>query len=98
MAGEIPQADREVFLEELARYRKDTFGSAVTISPNQSRLMLSPHIWRQRVCDLIQAIIDPEPLAWIDDDDAAFIPNLCRRSLDEIRIRFEQYAIPPLSG
>ena len=46
---EIPQADRDVFLEELARYSGDTVGSTVTASPNVSRLMLSPHVRRQRV-------------------------------------------------
>jgi serine/threonine-protein kinase ATR len=93
MVAEIPQADRDVFLEELARYSGDTVGSMVTASTNVSRLMLSPHVWRQHVYDLIQAIIEPEPLAWMDDDDAAFIPDLCRRSLDEIQLRFKQYAI-----
>ena len=91
LAAEIPQADRDVFLVELARYSGDTVGSVVAASPNA--LMLSPHIWRQRVYDLIQAILDPEPLGWMDDDDAAFIPDLCHRSLDEIRVRFEQYVI-----
>lgn len=95
MVTEIPQADRDVFLEELARYPGDTVGSMVTASPNISRPMHSPHIWRQRVYDLIQSIIDPEPLAYMDDDDAAFIPDLCRRSLDEIRLRFQQYVILP---
>ena len=89
MTAEIPQADRDVWLEELARYPRDTVGLAATAS----RPILAPHVWRQRVCDLIQVIIDPEPLAWMDDDDAAFIPDLCRRSLDEIRVRFEQYVI-----
>ena len=27
----------------------------------------------------------PEPLAWMDDSAATFIPDLSRRSLDEIR-------------
>jgi hypothetical protein len=98
MAAEIPRADRDVFLEELARYPGDTVGSVVTASPNPSRLMLSPHIWRQRLYNLIQTIIDPEPLTWMDDDDAPFIPDLCRRSLDEIRVRFEQCVILSLSG
>lgn len=93
MTAEIPRADRDVFLEELTKYPGDTVGSVVTTSANASRLMLSPHIWRQRVYDLVQGIIDPEPLAWMDDDDAAFIPELCRRSLDEIQVKFEQYVI-----
>ena len=57
---EIPQADRDVFLEELARYSGDTVGSTVTTSPNVSRLMLSPHVQRQHVYNLIMAIIEPE--------------------------------------
>ena len=73
MTAEIPQADRDVFLEELARYPEDTAGSVVMTS----RQMVSPHIWWQRVYDHFQAIIDPEPLAWMDYDDAAFIPDLC---------------------
>ena len=81
MVAEIPQADRDVFLEELARYSGDTVRSTVRASPNVPRLMLSPHVWRQRVYNLIQAIIEPEPLAWMDDDDAAFVPDLCRPSL-----------------
>ena len=93
MVAEISQADREVFLEELARHSGDTVGSMVTASPNVSRLILSPHVWRQRVHNLIQAIIEPEPLAWMDDDDATFIPDLCRRSLDEIQLRFKQCVI-----
>ena len=93
LVPEIPQADRDVFLEELARYSGDTVGSMVIASPNVSRLMHSPHAWRQRVYNLIQAIVEPEPLAWMDDDDAAFIPDLCHRSLDEIQLRFEQYVI-----
>ena len=93
MVAKIPQADRDVFLEEFARHLGDTARSTVTASPNVSRLMLSPHVWRQRVYSLIQAIIEPEPLAWMDDDDAAFIPDLCRRSLDEIQLRFKQYDI-----
>ena len=93
MVADLPQADRDIFLEELAKYPGDTVGSMGTASPNVSRLMFSPHIWRQRVFNLIQAIIEPEPLAWMDDDDAAFIPDLCRRSLDEIRLRFNQYVI-----
>ena len=91
MVAEITQADRDVFLEELARYSGDTVGSTVTASPNVSRL--PPHVWRQRVYNLIQAIIEPEPLAWMDDDDVTFIPDLCRRSLDEIQLRFKQYVI-----
>lgn len=91
MVAEVPQADRDVFLEELTKYSGDIVGSMVTVSPNVSRPMLSPHIWRQRVYNLIQAIIAPEPLAWMDDDDAAFIPDLCCRSLDEIQLRFKQY-------
>ena len=99
MAAKIPQADREVFLEELARYQKDTIGSVVTASANAFRLMVPRHIWRQRVCDLVQGIIDPEPLTWMDDDDGAhigelaFIRDLCCRSLDEIQLRFEQSVI-----
>ena len=91
MVAEVPQADRDVFLEELTKYSGDIVGSMVTVSPNVSRPMVSPHIWRQRVYNLIQAIIAPEPLAWMDDDDAAFIPDLCCRSLDEIQLRFKQY-------
>lgn len=93
MVAEFPQADRDIFLEELARYSGDAVGSTDTASHNASRLMLSPHAWRQRVYNSIQAIIEPEPLAWMDDDDAAFIPDLCRRSLDEIQLRFKQYVI-----
>ena len=93
MVAEIPKADRDVFLEELARYSGDTVGSMVTASPNVSRPMLSPHVWRQRVYNHIQVIIEPEPLAWMDDDDAAFIPDLCHRSLDEIQLRFKRYII-----
>lgn len=93
MAAEIPHADRDVFLEELARYPGDTVGSMVTVPANASRLMLSPRIWRQRVYDFVQDIIYPEGLTWMDDDEASFIPDLCRRSLDEIQVRFEQYVI-----
>lgn len=93
MAAEIPQPDRDIFPEELARYLGNTVELVATVSVNASRLVLSPHIWRQRVYDLIRDIIDPEPLTWMDDDDTTFIPDLCHRSLDEVRFRFEQYVI-----
>lgn len=89
LADVLKKTDRE----ELARYSGDTVGSTVTASPNVSRLMLAPYVWRQRVYNLVQAIIEPEPLAWMDDDDATFIPDLCRRSLDEVQLRFKQYVI-----
>lgn len=92
MVAEFLQADHDIFLEELARYSGDTVGST-DIAHNVSRLMLSPHAWRQRVYNFIQAIIEPEPLAWMDDDNATFIPDLCRRSLDEIQLRFKRYVI-----
>ena len=92
LAPKIPETDRAVFLEELARYH---VGSVVPASVNTLSLMLSPHVWRQRVYALVQDIVGPESLAWMDDDDddAAFIPYLCRRSLNEIQVRFEQYVI-----
>ena len=51
-------------------------------------LILSPHVWRQRVRDAVQAIISPDVLSWMDDDDASSESHICQRSLYEIKFRF----------
>jgi hypothetical protein len=79
--------------ESLLRERLNVGVDWDSVDASVSPLMPSPHMWRQRLYNLIQAIIEPEPLAWMDDDDAPFIPDLCRRSLDEIQLRFKEYVI-----
>lgn len=65
----------------------------VVIAPsdvNKGRLIMAPHIWRQRVHALVEEIIHPDTLSWMDDDEGSTVPHLCKRSLYEIRIRFEE--------
>ncbi|KAF8961112.1 hypothetical protein BDZ97DRAFT_1664899 [Flammula alnicola] len=57
------------------------------------RLILPPHIWRQRVQTLVQEIVAPDTLSWMDDDEGSSVPHLCQRSLYEIQIRFEQRSL-----
>jgi len=56
-------------------------------------LVLPPHVWRQRVCDTVQAIVSPDVLAWMDDDDASSGSHICQRSLYEIKFRFDKYVM-----
>lgn len=56
-------------------------------------LVLPPHVWRQRVRDAVQAIISPDILAWMDDDDTSSESQICQRSLCEIKFRFYKYVI-----
>ncbi|KAF8165694.1 hypothetical protein B0H34DRAFT_690087 [Crassisporium funariophilum] len=82
--------EHKAFLAELAKFPKVVPEASTRHSNNKGRLILSPHIWRQRVYDLVQEIIEPEPLSWMDDDEATSVPHLCQRSLCEIQVRFEQ--------
>jgi len=77
--------------------------SLTSIKPKaiNGHLVLPPYVWRQRVKDTVQAIIFPDILAWMDDDDASS-DQICQRSLYEIKSRFSKYVIsssvqrPPL--
>lgn len=51
---------------------------------------MAPHVWRQHVQNLVQNIIIPDSLCWMDDDDGISVANICLRSLQEIETRFKQ--------
>ncbi|KAF9567437.1 hypothetical protein CPC08DRAFT_22231 [Agrocybe pediades] len=56
---------------------------------NAGRLVMSSRIWRQKVQEVVQEIIAPEPLSWMDDD-VTCAPDICKRALFEVRSRFER--------
>ena len=56
----------------------------------KGRLVMAPHIWRERVQNLVHEIVTPDSLQWMDDDDGMSVAHICRRSLQEVQIRFEQ--------
>lgn len=58
----------------------------------KGRLVMAPPIWREHVQNLIHEIIVPDSLHWMDDDDDGMsVSHICRRSLQELQIRFEQW-------
>lgn len=56
----------------------------------KGRLVMAPHIWRERVQNLVHEIVTPDSPQWMDDDDGMSVAHICRRSLQEVQIRFEQ--------
>ena len=60
---------------------------------NKGRLIMPPHVWRQRVQDLVQEIIAPETLSWMDDDEGTSASHVCNCSLYELQVRFEQWVL-----
>ena len=50
----------------------------------------SPASHRLNVREAVQAIIEPSPLEWMDDDDQTFDAQYVHRSLNEISNRFER--------
>ncbi|KAJ3516810.1 hypothetical protein NLJ89_g892 [Agrocybe chaxingu] len=89
MESVVASSERTSFLEELSKYPKE---HEITnkCKANEGRLILQPHIWRQRVQDCVQDIISPDTLSWMDDDEGSSVPDFCQRSLYEIQVRFEQ--------
>lgn len=55
---------------------------------NPGYIMMPAHTWRQNVCDLVQEIVSPQIVSWMDDDDQDSAAHLCRRALYEIESRF----------
>ncbi|CAA7258548.1 unnamed protein product [Cyclocybe aegerita] len=89
MESVIPSPERISFLEELSKYPQEHETSNKS-KANEGRLIIQPHVWRQRVQDSVQDIIYPDVLSWMDDDEGSSVPDLCQRSLYEIQVRFEQ--------
>lgn len=77
--------ERDAFL------RKVSDLGAVSKAPNEvtGRIEhpLPPDRWKQGVQDLVQEIITPDTLSWMDDDLS--LPHFCKRALHEIQARFE---------
>lgn len=74
--------------------------SNATTKSNEGRLSIPLRVWKRRVQALVQEVIFPENLSWMDDDvddDALGISNVCKRALFEIHSRFEQYVFFALS-
>ncbi|KDR84098.1 hypothetical protein GALMADRAFT_219929 [Galerina marginata CBS 339.88] len=77
-------SERDAFLDALS-----DFPAVSGSNRANGRLILAPHLWRQRLHDLIQEIVAPDSLSWMDDDAGSSVSHLCKRSLYEIQVRFE---------
>lgn len=86
IAGMQQSPERDALLQQISQ------PPSITSPPdvNRGRLLMAPHVWRQRVHALVEEIIYPDTLSWMDDDEGSTVPHLCKRSLYEIRMRFEE--------
>jgi len=84
--------ERDAFLDHMSKLLRDRSGP-MTVTRGRAtkgRLIMAPHVWRQHVESLVQNIIAPDSLCWMDDDDGTSVTNICLRSLQEIETRFKQ--------
>lgn len=73
-----------VQIEQLAE--KSVLTSSATQAP--TRLNMKEHVWRKEIKNLVQTIISPEPLAWMDDEFRPNETHFIRRVLNDICDRF----------
>jgi hypothetical protein len=52
-----------------------------------------PHSWRLNVSTDIDAVLRPERMAWMDDDDDMDDASFAQRAVDELYSRFERYEV-----
>jgi hypothetical protein len=45
-------------------------------------------LWRRRIKSIVEGIISPDPITWMDDDDNISDNQYTKRVFDEIRSRF----------
>ena len=83
--------DRDDLLRIITNSPQNSNSAVMTKAKSQKgRLVIAPHIWRERVQNLVQELVTPDSLHWMDDDDGMSVAHNCRRSLQELQIRFEQ--------
>jgi hypothetical protein len=83
--------DRDDLLRNITNSPRTSNSTALTKAKSQKgRLVMAPHIWREHVQNLVHEIVAPDSLHWMDDDDGMSVSHVCRRSLQEVQIRFEQ--------
>lgn len=88
---ELPAGkDRDDLLVYLAGNPQLSNSTLTKARSQNGRLVMAPHIWRQQVQKVVHEIIAPDSLHWMDDDDAISVSHVCRRSLQEVQIRYEQ--------
>ncbi|EAU84196.2 atypical/PIKK/ATR protein kinase [Coprinopsis cinerea okayama7 len=56
----------------------------------QARMNLKDHVWRRQVQELVQAIISPDSITWMDDDFRPNEPYTLRRILADVAERFSR--------
>ena len=85
-----PGKDRDDLLGYLTNNPQLSNSTLTKARSQNGRLVMAPHTWRQQVQHVVNEIIAPDSLHWMDDDDAMSASHVCRRSLQEVQNRYEQ--------
>ncbi|KAH9482313.1 Serine/threonine-protein kinase ATR [Psilocybe cubensis] len=82
--------ERDIFLEELTKLTTESSHSNAV----QHQFDISSRVWSHDVRQLVEEIIAPDTLSWMDEEETS-ASQLCKRALLEIQSRFERREIDP---
>ena len=83
-----PNPAQTLFHEELERHSEPLFLPAT--APEGS-LKRSSHRWKQELFELVQAIVSPSNVDWMDDDGNFSTGEYCQRALYDVQAHFERF-------
>ncbi|TCD67266.1 serine/threonine-protein kinase M1 [Steccherinum ochraceum] len=95
---EAPLRDLRVMLQsdargfdDLLRAADERLDSLSSVSADaEMKVEPAPHPWRNRVRIIVQAIVEPDEISWMDDDESLSDSQYISRACNEVENRFDR--------